>query len=120
VAGKVTAGLAESNGSLPLGSHLWADLPVHRDQLRTQRSVPSMGSLYLFTYCGQTTGWMKTPLGVEVDLGPGHIALDGTQLPSVKGHSSPPSFQPCLLWPRSPISATAELLFLFFCDAFAF
>jgi len=31
-----------------------------------------------------------------------------------KGHSSPPPhpFGPCLLWPRSPISATAELLLL--------
>ena len=28
-----------------------------------------------------------------------------------KGHS--PLFRPCLLWPRSPISATAELLFMF-------
>jgi len=27
-----------------------------------------------------------------------------------KGHSSPPLFGACLLWPRSPISATAELL----------
>jgi len=24
-------------------------------------------------YCGQMAGWMKTPLGTEVDLGPGHI-----------------------------------------------
>ena len=32
-------------------------------------------------YCGQTAGWMKTPLGTEVDLGLGHIVLDGTQLP---------------------------------------
>jgi len=24
---------------------------------------------------------MKTPLGTEVDLGPGHIVLDGSQLP---------------------------------------
>ena len=29
--------------------------------------------------CGQTTGWMKTPLGTEVDLGSGHIVLDGVQ-----------------------------------------
>ena len=28
-----------------------------------------------------------------------------------KGHSTPPPLGPCLLWPRSPISATAELLF---------
>jgi len=26
---------------------------------------------------GQTTGWMKTLLGTKVDLGPGHIVLDG-------------------------------------------
>jgi len=28
-----------------------------------------------------------------------------------KGHSTPPLLGPCLLWPRSPISAAAELLF---------
>jgi len=39
-------------------------------------------------YCGQTIGWMKMKLGVQVGLGPGHIVLDGTQLPSSeKGHS---------------------------------
>jgi len=26
--------------------------------------------------CGQAAGWMKTPLGIEVDLGPGHIVSD--------------------------------------------
>jgi len=29
-----------------------------------------------YVYCGQTAEWMKTPLGTEVDLGPGHIVLD--------------------------------------------
>ena len=29
-----------------------------------------------------------------------------------KGAHSPPLFNPCLLWPWSPISATAELLFV--------
>jgi len=49
---------------------------------------------------------IKTPFGTEVDLGPGHIVLDGDPAPP-----RPPSFRPiCLLWPRSPISATAELL----------
>jgi len=28
-----------------------------------------------------------------------------------KGHSIPPIYGPCLLWPRLPLSATAELLF---------
>jgi len=72
---------------------------------------------------------MKTPLGTEVDLGPGHFVLDGEGdtidmgrkegglLCPLRGgagaqqRSSPlPSFGPCLLCPRSPISATAELL----------
>ena len=30
---------------------------------------------------------------------------------SANGAQQPSSFRPCLLWPRSPISATAELLF---------
>jgi len=33
------------------------------------------------------------PLGTEVDVNPGHIVLDETQLTQGKGHSSP-SFQP--------------------------
>ena len=27
-------------------------------------------------YCGQTAGWIKTALGKEVGLGPGHTVLD--------------------------------------------
>jgi len=58
-------------------------------------------------------GWMiKTALGTEVDLNPGHIVLDGesSAIPA-KGAQQPlPLFGPCLLWPRSPILATAELL----------
>ena len=57
---------------------------------------------------------MKTPLGTEVDLGPGHIVLDGDPTPPRKrGTAASPLFGPCLLWPRSPISAAAELLLLF-------
>ena len=34
-------------------------------------------------YCGETAGFMKTPLGTEVDLGPGpgHIVLDRDPAP---------------------------------------
>ena len=54
---EVTAGLAESNGSLLPG--LWRDSLhvtcgltawIHRDQLRAQRWVTSMGKLYLLLY----------------------------------------------------------------------
>jgi len=44
-------------------------------------------------YCGQMDGWMKTPLGTEVDLAPGHIELDGAT-PSAKGAQHNPSFRP--------------------------
>jgi len=39
-------------------------------------------------YCGQTLGWIKMKLGMQVGLGPGHIVLDGDPAPpSPKGHS---------------------------------
>ena len=44
-------------------------------------------------YCGQMAGWMKMPLGTEVDLGPGHIVLDGDKAPPpAKGAQQPPLF----------------------------
>ena len=64
-------------------------------------------------YCGQTAGWIKMPLGTAVDLGPGHIMLDGDSAPPGKGHSSPPPLRPMsIVAKRSPISATAEHLLL--------
>ena len=50
---------------------------------------------------------MKTPLGTEVDLRASHIVLDEGE----RGTAVSPLFSPCLLWPRSPISAPAELVF---------
>ena len=38
-------------------------------------------------YCGQTVRRIKMKLGTEVDLGPGHIMLDGDPVPPEKGHS---------------------------------
>jgi len=63
-----------------------------------------------FMSIDQMAGWMKTQLGREVDLGPGHIALDGVPALRKRGTAAPPLFGPCLLSPRSPISATAELV----------
>ena len=93
-------------------------------------------------------GCTKIPHGMEVGLGPGDFVLDGdpavpkrgtspifgpcllwpngwmdqdatSPLPR-KGHSNPPLFGPylCLLWPQSPISATAELLSVFLLSIF--
>jgi len=35
----------------------------------------------MLVYCGQTVGWIKMKLGIEVGLYPGHIALDGDPAP---------------------------------------
>jgi len=51
--------------------------------------------------CGQTTGWIKTPLGTEVGLGPGDIVLDGDPDPPKSGTAAPSAISgPCLLWPN--------------------
>jgi len=63
-------------------------------------------------YCGQAAGWMKTPLGTEVDLRAGHLVLGGFAALRQRGTAPLPILGPCILWPRSPISATAELLSL--------
>jgi len=53
-------------------------------------------------YCGQTVGWIKLKLGMQVGLGPDHIVLDGDPAPpSPTGHS-PRNFR--------PISAVAKWL----------
>ena len=53
-------------------------------------------------YCGQTVGWIKMKLGMQVGLSPGHIVLDGDPaLPPQKKGAQPPLFGPCLLWPNS-------------------
>jgi len=40
-------------------------------------------------YCGQTVGWIKMKLGVEVGLRPGHIVLDGDPAPPPKSGTDP-------------------------------
>jgi len=65
----------------------------------SQLLPPNRGTAPQFSvhvYCGQTAGWIKTPVGTEVDLGPSHIVLDGDPAPPRKRHSSPPLFGPCL------------------------
>ena len=55
---------------------------------------------------------MKTPLGTDYGSRYRRRPHCIRRVPSAprKGHSTPPPLGPCLLWPRSPISATAELL----------
>jgi len=66
-----------------------------------------------YVYCGQTTGCIRILLGTEVGLGPGDSVLDGDPAPRHrKGHSSYPHFSTHFALAWSPISATAQLLYL--------
>jgi len=53
---------------------------------------------------GQTAGWIKVPLSMEVDLGPGHYVLDGEPAPPKGAQQPPPPF-----WPRSIVATVAHL-----------
>jgi len=56
-----------------------------------KKGTPTPTQFLVRVYCGQTAGWMKTPLRTKVDLGPGHIVLDRVPAPA-------PLFGRCLLW----------------------
>jgi len=63
------------------------DPPTPRKKGRTHRT-----QFLAHVYCGKMAGWMTTQLGTEVDLGPGHIVLDGVPAPA-KGAQQHPSFR---------------------------
>jgi len=56
--------------------------PTPKGQSPTQFSAAQV-------YCGQTAGWMKTPLGAEVDHGPGHTVLEGVPALRKRGTAAP-------------------------------
>jgi len=78
-----------------------------RHCVRWGSSSPNKGHstahLSAHVYSGQTAGWIKMPLGTVVDLGPGHIVLDGDSTPTTKGHSSPLFSPMSIVAKRSPI-----------------
>jgi len=99
---------------MPLGTEVdlsYATLCSMWTQLPSEKGHTHPYPIFGHIYCGQMVGWMKTPLGTEVDLGPSHIVLDGVPAPVKGAQQPPPIFGLCLVWPRSPVSATAELLF---------
>jgi len=48
-------------------------------------------------YCGQTAGWIKMALGVEMGFGADHFMLDGDPAPLPKDGPEPSIFSPFLL-----------------------
>jgi len=69
----VTKRLNGSKWHLALGSRL-------RCARWGRSSAQNTGTAPSNVYCGQMAGWIKTPLGTEIGLGPGHIVLDGDPL----------------------------------------
>ena len=52
-----------------------------------QRAIKTV---VVVVYCRQMAGWIKMPLGTEVNLGPGDVVLDGVAAPPKRGTA--PSF----------------------------
>jgi len=58
--------------------------------LPTKGAEPFLFSAH--AYCGQTAGWIKMALGMNVGLSEGDFVLDGDPAPSPKGDGAPPQF----------------------------
>jgi len=66
----------------------------------TQLSPQKGGIALVHVRCRQTAGWIKTPLGMEVGLGPGNIVSDGDPAPFFKkGAQQLPNFR-CIVAKR--------------------
>ena len=75
--------LLRPNGCMHQGTTWYGGRPQPRQHcVRWGSSSPSQFSAYV--RCGQTAGWTKMPLGMEVGIGPAEI---GFQLPPQTGHS---------------------------------
>ena len=80
----VRCGHAAGWMKMPLGTyrpgprrHCFTWGPSSFSPKRRTQQLPN----FWFMYCGQTAGWIKMPLFTQVDLGPGHIVLDGDPAP---------------------------------------
>jgi len=66
-------------------------------------------------YCGLTVAWIKMKLGTQVDLGPGHIVLDGDPAPPPQRSTASPQFSVHICcgqmagWIKMPLSMEVGL-----------
>jgi len=57
-------------------------------------SVLSVCLSVTLVYCGQTVGWIKMKLGVQIGLSPRHTVLDGNPAPPSQKGGGTPNFRP--------------------------
>jgi len=84
-------GLLARNGRMDQDATWYAcRLWPRRGCIRWEPSSPKGAQLPIFVpCCGQTARWIKMPLGRDVDLGPGHLVLDGEPAPPLLGVQQP-------------------------------
>ena len=57
-----------------------------------QKKGTAPTQLLVHVYCDQTAGWIKVPLGTEVNLGAGDVLLDGVTAPPFYKRGTAPQF----------------------------
>jgi len=62
-----------------------ATLCSMRTQLPQEKGHTHPTQFLAHVCCGQAAGWIKMPLGTEVNLGPGDVVLDGVAAPPKRG-----------------------------------
>jgi len=62
--------------------------------------VLSVCPVWTLVHCGQTVGWIKMKLEMQVGLGPGDTVLEGDPAPPPPKRAQPPIFGPYLLRPN--------------------
>jgi len=88
--------------------------------MRTQLPLPKKGAdpppqFSAHVHYGQTAGWIKMALGVEVGLGPGHTVLDGDPAPLPEKGDRGPQFSAHLYcgqtarWMKTPRGTEVDL-----------
>jgi len=100
-----------------LESFFWATVyryKKNRLMLLDPLSVLPVCLSVTLVYCGQTVGWIKMPLGMEVGIDPSDTVLDGDPAPPQKGTQQLPTFRALrpmtIVVKRSRVPATAEPL----------
>jgi len=74
-----------------MANRFWATVCKTIRPMLSKRCLSCSVLSMTLVYCGQTAGWIKLPLGVEVGLGPGHLFQMRTQLPQ---RGTAPIFRP--------------------------
>ena len=94
--------LLRPNSCMDQDATWYGGKPRLRRQLSpSQKRAEPPPQLLAHVFCGQTSGWTKMPLGMDIGLGPGDFVFDGdSATPRKRAHPYHPIFGSSLLWPN--------------------